>query len=206
MQFEGRAARQRGGRLAELTQEAYGPEGEAARHRDSAALEAGLRTLPAAPRDAGRIALIVRRHPDGARETPACVRLSLEEGVPGDGWGRRPPRDPEAQLAVMRRDVAELIANGQPLTLFGDNLFVELDLSAANLPFGTQLRVGAARVEMTPMPHNGCLKFKGRFGQDALHFVQAKETRDQNFRGVYWKVIEPGEAQIGDAIQVLSRP
>jgi MOSC domain-containing protein YiiM len=126
--------------------------------------------------------------------------------VPGDGWTRRPPRDPEAQLAVMRRDVAELIANGQALTLFGDNLFVELDLSAANLPFGTRLHVGAALVEMTPKPHNGCLKFEGRFGQDALRFVQAPDTRDQNFRGVYWKVIEPGEAQVGDTICVLSRP
>ena len=192
--------------MAELGKEAYGPEGDAARHRDFTALEAGLRALPSAPRDAGRLALIVRRHPDGARETPARVRLSLEEGVPGDGWTRRPPRDPEAQLAVMRRDVADLIANGQPLTLFGDNLFVELDLSAANLPFGARLRVGAALVQMTPMPHNGCLKFKGRFGQDALNFVQAKATRDQNFRGVYWKVIEPGEAQVGDAIRVLSRP
>ncbi len=189
-----------------LSKEAYGPEGDAARHRGESELEAALRALPAAPRDAGRLALIVRRHEGGARETPPRVRLSLEEGVPGDGWSRRPPRDPEAQLAVMRRDVAELIANGQPLTLFGDNLFVELDLSAANLPFGTRLRVGMALVEMTPKPHNGCIKFKGRFGRDALRFVQAKETRDQNFRGVYWKVIEAGDAQVGDAIRVLSRP
>jgi hypothetical protein len=192
--------------VSELTKEAYGPEGDAARHLGQHELEAALRALPAAPRDAGRLALIVRRHPDGARETLPRVRLALDEGVPGDGWTRRPPRDPEAELAVMRRDVAELIANGQALTLFGDNLFVELDLSAANLPFGTHLRVGAALVEMTPKPHNGCVKFKGRFGQDALRLVQAPETRDQNFRGVYWKVIEPGDAQVGAAIHVLSRP
>jgi hypothetical protein len=192
--------------VAERSKEAYGPEGDAARHRGIEQLETGWGALPGAPRDAGRLALIVRRHPDGARETPARVRLSPDEGVPGDGWNRRPPRDLEAQLAVMRRDVAELIANGQALTLFGDNLFVELDLSAANLPFGTRIRVGAAEVVMTAMPHNGCLKFKGRFGQDALRFVQAKETRDQNFRGVYWKVVEAGEARLGDAIRVLSRP
>ena len=84
------------------------------------------------------------RRADGVRETPERTRLSPDDGVPGDDWSRRPPRDPEAQLAVMRRDVAELIANGQPLTLFGDNLFVDLDLSAANLPAGTRLRVGDA--------------------------------------------------------------
>jgi MOSC domain-containing protein YiiM len=126
--------------------------------------------------------------------------------VTGDGWSRRPPRDPEAQLAVMRRDVAELIAGGQPLTVFGDNLFVDLDISAANLPLSTLIRVGEAVVEVSAKPHDGCLKFKGRFGQDALRFVQATRTRDQNLRGIYWRVIEPGEVEVGAAIQVLSRP
>src|SRR5688572_16645378 len=191
--------------MAEQGREAYGPEGDAAAHRALLDLETRLRALPAADQDAGFVALIVYRRPDGVRETPQRVRLSPEEGVPGDGWARRPPRDPEAQLAVMRRDVAELIANGQPLTLFGDNLFVDLDLSAGNLPTGTRLRVGRALVEVTPKPHDGCIKFKGRFGGDALRFVQQKPTRDQNLRGIYWRVAEPGELCVGDPIEVLSR-
>ena len=190
--------------MAEPGKEAYGPEGDTATHRALVDLETGLRALRA-PTDAGVLALIVRRRADGVRETPERVHLSREEGVPGDGWIRRPPRNPEAQLAVMRRDVAELIANGQPLTLFGDNLIVDLDLSAANLPVGTRLRVGRAVVEVTPKPHNGCHKFRGRFGGDALHFVQQKPTRDQNLRGIYWRVAEPGEVGVGDPIQVLSR-
>jgi MOSC domain-containing protein YiiM len=192
--------------VTELQKEAYGPMGDAARHRPLAELEAALRALPSGPADAGRLVLIVRRRPDGERETPERVRLSPEEGVPGDGWSRRPPRDPEAQLAVMRRDVAELIAAGQPITLFGDNLFVELDLSAENLPVGSRLSVGGAIVEVTPKPHNGCFKFKGRFGQDALLLVQAGPTRHRNLRGIYWKVVEAGEAGRGDPIQVVSRP
>jgi MOSC domain-containing protein YiiM len=147
----------------------------------------------------------VRRRADGVRETPDQVRLSTEEGVPGDGWSERPPRDPNAQLAVMRCDVAELIAGGQSLTLFGDNLFVDLDLSAANLPHGTRIRVGEALVEVTPKPHDGCRKFAQRFGLDGLRFVQAPTTRDQNLRGSYWKVLEPGRAEVGAAIRVLSR-
>jgi MOSC domain-containing protein YiiM len=106
----------------------------------------------------------------------------------------------------MRRDVAELIANGQPLTVFGDNLFVDFDISAANLPVGTRLRVGDALVEVTPAPHDGCSKFKQRFGRDALQFVNANETREQNLRGIYWRVIEPGEAGVGAAIKIISRP
>ena len=174
-------------------------------HRPRAELEAGVRALPQPPRDAGRLLLIVRRLADGSRETPERVHLSVAEGVPGDNWNRRPPCNPETQLAVMRGDVAAFIAHGQPLTAFGDNLFVDFDLAAANLPTGTRLRVGGAVVEVTPMPHDGCAKFKARFGPDALGFISAKPTRDQNYRGIYWKVIEPGEAGVGSAIQVLSR-
>lgn len=185
---------------------AYGPKGDPVRHRTGASLDAGLGGLPSVSTDSGRLALVVRRLPGGVRETPSEVLLSVAEGVPGDEWNRRQPQKPDAQLAVMRRDVAELIANDQALTLFGDNLFVELDLSAGNLPVGTELRVGEARVVMTAEPHNGCRKFHERFGPDALRFVQARETRDQNRRGVYWRVTEPGLARVGDAVQVLSRP
>jgi hypothetical protein len=182
------------------------PRGDPARHLGLAALDAGARALPVPARDAGRLALIVRRLRSGARETPHGVVLSVEDGVPGDDWSRRPPRKSEAQLAVMRRDVAELIANGQPLTLFGDQLFVDLDVSAGNLPTGTRLRVGEALVEMTAEPHDGCRKFQQRFGADALRFAQARETRGENRRGVYWRVLEAGLARVGDAVCVVWRP
>jgi MOSC domain-containing protein YiiM len=169
-------------------------------------LESRLRSLSPLSKDSGSLALIVRRREDGVRETPERLRLSPEDGVPGDKWGRDPDRMIDAQICVMQRDVAELIANGQLLTLFGDSLFVELDLSSANLPTGSRLRVGEAVVEVTPMPHNGCVKFKGRFGADALFFVNAKPTRHLNLRGIYWKVIEAGEVSVGAPIQVLSRP
>ena len=192
--------------MADSTKEAYGPPGDPSRHLPLAELERRLAALPPAPRDMGILALIVRRRADGVRETPPEVLLSPEEGVPGDRWSRRQPHSPEAQLTAMRRDVADLIANGQPLTVFGDNLFVDLDISAASLPIGTRLRVGQALLEVTPKPHNGCIKFKGRFGEDALSFVQAPATRPQNLRGVYWTVIDPGIASVGAAIRVLSRP
>jgi MOSC domain-containing protein YiiM len=186
--------------------EAYGPEGDPARHLSFDDLAARVGALPLAPKDSGRLHLIVRRHANGIRETLESARLTAESGVPGDRWGRKLPLKPEAQLTVMRRDVAEVIANGQPLTTFGDNLFVDLDISAENLPVGTRARVGDALLEVTPKPHNGCLKFKGRFGQDALEFVQAKPTRDQNYRGIYFRVVEPGEARVGASISVIRIP
>jgi hypothetical protein len=47
----------------------------------------------------------------------------------------------------MRRDVAELVTNGQSLTVLGDNLFVDLDLSDANLPAGSLRRWDAPPFE-----------------------------------------------------------
>jgi len=181
-----------------------GPLGDPKHHQPLAALEAGLRARRPASPTSGRVVLLIRRLADGTRETPASARLDRDEGLAGDDWRRRPPRDPEAQLAVMHRDVAELIANGQPLTLFGDNLFVDIDVSAENQRPGTRFHVGGALVEATPKPHNGCAKFHQRFGPAALRFVQAPATRDQNLRGVYWKVVEPGEVRIGDPIERLA--
>jgi hypothetical protein len=192
--------------MSELRKEAYGPVGDVARQLELDDLAVGLRALAEAPQDIGTLTLIVRRLADGGRETPARVRLTPDEGVPGDGWNRRPPRSADAQLAVMRHDVAALIANGQPLTLFGDNLFVDLDLSTANLPTGARLRVGAAVVEVTPKPHNGCSKFEGRFGAQALRFVGPGPERPLNLRGIYWKVVEAGEVVVGSSIGVIFRP
>ena len=175
-------------------------------HRSLEELEGGFRALSPPPADAGRLALIVCRRAAGVHEALERVRLTSEEGVRGDEWNRRAPRNPEAQLTVIRRDIAELIAHGQPLTTSGDNLIVELDISAANLPVGTRLRVGEAVVEVTSKPHNGCHKFARRFGQDAVRFVQAPATRHHNLRGSYWRVVEAGEAGAGAVIQVLSRP
>jgi MOSC domain-containing protein YiiM len=162
-------------------------------------------TLPGAPRNRGRVVLMVRRRERGRREAPHRLQLTPETGVPGDAWITRGQPDPAAQIAVMQADVAELIANGQPLELFGDNLFLELELSVANIPPGSRVRVGNATMEVTPKAHNGCRKFQARFGLDALRFVSDPYLRLRNLRGIYMRVLEPGEVAVGDPVEVISR-
>ena len=168
-------------------------------------LVACLAALPACPRDAGRVVGLVTRVDGGRRESPDRVRLTAADGMPGDAWKRKTPDKPEAQLTVMQAPVATLIANGQPLPLFGDNLFFDLDLSAENLPIGSRLRAGAALLEVTPKAHNGCVKFKSRFGADALRFVAHPERRHRNLRGIYLRVVEDGEVAVGDTVDVVVR-
>ena len=183
----------------------FGPRGDASCHVPLHQLEERLGALPAAPRDVGRVTLLVRRHPDKTREMLERIELAPRCGIPGDAWGRSRNPEPIAELTVMQIDVAELIANGQPTTLFGDNVFLELDLSAGSLPIGSRLRLGASTLEVTPKAHNGCRKFAARFGHDALRFVSKPELRHRNLRGIYMRVVERGEVAVGDAVEVVSR-
>jgi hypothetical protein len=185
----------------------HGPWGDAARHLSLAEIERGFARL-SPPSDRGELALLVSRADDGARTLLDRVRLDIEAGMPDDAWFRDSPDMPEAQLAVMRVDVARLVANGQAIELAGDNLFVDLDLSVANLPCGSRIRIGGAggaELEVTPKPHKGCLKFRQRFGKDALRFAAAAPFRDLRLRGIYLKIVEAGEIAVGDAIEVVSR-
>jgi MOSC domain-containing protein YiiM len=158
------------------------------------------------PRDAGRVRLLVTRHKGGRREALQNAAMTPESGMPGDSWGRQRRPSQDAQLAVMQYDVAELIANGQPLMLFGDQMFLELDLSESNLPAGSLIRAGSATFEVTSLPHNGCRKFRARFGEGAHRFVTMHELRHLNLRGIYLRVVEAGHVAVGDDIHVLSRP
>ena len=153
-------------RSRQLRHAPRGPFGDASRHLPLDELERGFESL-APQKDVGKLSLIVARGDDGQRQTPERTVLSVDGGVPNDAWLRDCPDKIDAQITLMRSDVARLIANGQSLSLFGDNLLVDLDLSVANLPAGSRLRLGSALLEVTPEPHTGCLKFRQRFGGDA---------------------------------------
>jgi MOSC domain-containing protein YiiM len=174
-----------------------------------AELEAGLDHVRSAPRDEGRVELIVRRPAVDEREVVEAADLDVEDGLVGDNWslrgrsgGRLANRD--TQVTVMgSRAVALAAGDRDRWSLAGDQLFVDLDLSGENLPVGTRLRVGSALLEVTAEPHTGCKKFAARFGLEALEAFNSPEGRALNLRGINTRVVEPGAVRVGDAVHKM---
>lgn len=184
----------------------HGLRGDVALHLTRAQLEATLAALPPAPKDKGTVVRLLARGLDSSRELPRSVELSVEGGMPGDRWAQQERYGPEYQLATIYSGYADVVANGQAPELHGDNLFLDLDPSAENLPVGTELAVGAARLVVTPQAHNGCKKWAQRFGLPAMQLNMDKQFRPRRLRGYYLRVLEAGEVAVGDTVSVLSRP
>ena len=87
--------------------------------------------------------------------------------------------------------------------LAGDQLLVDLDLSTEALPAGARLRIGDAELVISETPHTGCAKFSGRFGSDALRWINSPLGRDRRFRGVNARVVRGGIVRRGDIIQTV---
>jgi MOSC domain-containing protein YiiM len=85
----------------------------------------------------------------------------------------------------------------------GDQLYVDLDLSRANLPPGSRVQIGSAVIEFSEPPHTGCSKFSARFGVDALKFVNSPTGRELRLRGANCRVVVAGTVRAGDTITKL---
>lgn len=176
------------------------------------ALDAGLDDIRRSPADDGRLDLLVRRPELGEREILGVGELTLEQGLAGDTWDRRPSRrtpdggpHPDMQLNIINARLSSLLGGGDDglRALVGDQLHVDLDLSEDNLPAGTRLAIGDAVVEVTDQPHTGCAKFAARFGAEALRFVNVGVGKELRLRGINAKVVTPGTIRPGDPVRKL---
>jgi MOSC domain-containing protein YiiM len=147
----------------------------------------------------------VARGPAGERELPSGVLLTAQDGMPGDRWAAQREYGPDYQLATTRADYARLIANGQPVELHGDNLYLQLDLSSENLPPLSLVRAGGALLQVTPVAHNGCKKWVQRFGLCPMQLNLDPAYRQLHLRGIYLRVVSDGHVRVGDRVQVVRR-
>ena len=168
-------------------------------------LEAALDHLRDAPKDEGVVQLIVRRPIVNEREVLEEADLDPVLGLVGDSWTVRPSSrtpdgspHPEMQINIMNSRVTALVAQDRDRwPLAGDQLYIDMDLSKANLPAGSRLAIGSAVLEVSPLPHTGCHKFVSRFGVDAMKFVNSEVGKELCLRGINAKVVQAGVVKVG---------
>lgn len=177
-------------------------------HLTTEQIEAGFDHVLRSPVDVGTLAMVVRRPAVDEREVLEVAQLDPAFGVVGDTWIERGSRrtddgssHPDMQLNVMNIRYAELLAGSRDrVPLAGDQLYVDLDITMANLPAWTKLAIGSAVIEVTDQPHTGCAKFTQRFGLDAFRFTNSDRGLELRLRGLNARVVSAGEVHPGDQI------
>jgi hypothetical protein len=176
---------------------------------DMTRLEQSLDDIRQAPADRGTVELIVARPAVDERVILSEASLDLATGLVGDTWEARGSSrtedgsaNPEAQLTLMNARVAAAIAGErESWQLAGDQLYVDLDISLANLPPGSRVQLGSAVIEFSEAPHTGCAKFIARYGVDAQKFVNSSTGRELRLRGANCRVVVAGTVRQGDVIR-----
>lgn len=171
-------------------------------------LQAGLDKIRQSPKDRGILKMIVRRPGVEQREVLVEGMLDTQEGLVGDNWIHRGSNStldgsahPGRQITIMNARVISLLAQSQERwNLAGDQLYIDMDLTEANLPAGTRLKLGEAVIEITDQPHTGCYKFSNRFGPAALKFISSDEGNRLRMRGIYARVVQNGAIHTGDMV------
>jgi MOSC domain-containing protein YiiM len=162
--------------------------------------------LPKSPRDEGVVEMCVVRPSLGERSTPSEIRLTPERGIEGDRWIDDPRRRPGNQVSLMNVHVLRSVAEGESrMSLAGDNLIVDLDISEENLPPGTRLSIGDVELEISNDPHRPCGQFHARFGATSVKKIARANRTGKRGRGVLAEIVRAGTIRIGDKILVNYR-
>jgi MOSC domain-containing protein YiiM len=152
--------------------------------------------------------MIVRRPAVGEREVLQEGQLDPAEGLVGDSWcarGDGRPPNVDVQLTLMNARLAALVAQDKSRwPLAGDQLYIDLDLSDANLPPGSHLAIGSSVIRVSAQPHTGCGKFVERFDMAAMELVNGTQGKALRLHGINARVVQPGLIRIGDKIRKQS--
>jgi hypothetical protein len=177
-------------------------------------IEKGMDHVRRSPSKQGTVeGLCIRPEVNERKELESCL-FSPERGVEGDFWFRKCWKtlddgrsDPEAQIAMMNTRFIDLISGSREgWKLAGDQVYVNMDISEANLSPGDRLKMGDAVLEITPLPHTGCKLFVERFGVEAMKYLSTPTGKALRLRGIYARTVVEGIVKVGDSVSKAGVP
>jgi hypothetical protein len=186
-------------------------EGRPERSADAVSMAALMAALPhvrSAPRTDAPIQSLCFRPGPNRREFPASLRLTRDEGIPGDRWLANPwlrlpdgRPDPRIQVSILPSRVLDLVWRDRDRVPHpGDTIVADLDTSEENLPEGTLLRAGSAVLRVSALFNDGCAKWKVRYGRAAKNWIVAPGHPPLRLRGVLCEVVQDGEVALTDRL------
>lgn len=176
-------------------------------------LMAAMPHILAAPKDGTIARQLMFRPGRNLREEREELLLTRAEGIPGDRYLSEPwlrladgSPDPGIQVSILPARVHDLVRPDPAASVHpGDPIIADLDTSEANLPEGAVLQAGTAKLRVSSIFNDGCVKWKVRYGRDAHGWLTLPEHIPLRLRGILCAVIEDGVIRRGDRIRVLSR-
>ncbi len=174
-----------------------------------AELDAALPHVLAAPKTDAPIQSLCLRPAFNQRQMVERLSLTRAEGIPGERWLTLPwlktedgAPHPGIQVSILQSRVTDLVWRDRDATPHpGDPIVADLDCSEANLPVGTLIQAGTALLRVSGVENLGCVKWKVRYGLDALRWVESRP--ELRLRGVLCSVEQDGEITLDDRLQVL---
>jgi MOSC domain-containing protein YiiM len=163
-----------------------------------------FKQLPTSPRNSGKVCALVIRPTEGQRQMPESIQLTPQGGIEGDSWVSDGHSRPTNQVSMINTHLLRAIADGEEsrMSLSGDNLQVDLDLTEENLPTGTLLNIGSTVLAVTDDPYRPCKLFIERFGITNTKRVLRADNVGRRGRGVYCQILKGGTISKGDVIYV----
>ena len=174
-----------------------------------AELDASLADVLKAPKTDAVLNGLCLRPALGQRQMVDTIHFTQANGIPGERWATMPwlrledgSPHPGIQVSILPTRVLDLVWRdriGAPHP--GDPIVADLDTTEENLPVGTLIQAGSAVLRVSEVPNLACVKWKVRYGEDALRWVESRP--ELRLRGVLCSVEQDGQITMSDRLQVL---
>jgi hypothetical protein len=164
-----------------------------------------------APKTEGPVHMLCTRPGYNKRLFPSRLTLTRAGGVEGDFEMSNPwlklkdgSPDPRIQVSILPQRVLDLVWLDRVSTVHpGDTIIADFDMTEANLPAGSLIRVGTAVLRVSDLWNDGCVKWKVRYGRAAYSWIAAPAHEPLHLRGILCSIEQDGEVATGDLISRL---